>query len=54
MEPLNQPPRTPQGADLEARVQAWIAHAEHGDTWKLREQIFEEFAFFLQPSKDHK
>ena len=24
MEPLNQPPRTPQGADLEARVQAWI------------------------------
>ena len=24
MEPLNPPPKTPQGADLDARVQAWI------------------------------
>lgn len=26
-------------------VQAWIGHAMHGDTWRLREQIFEEFPF---------
>jgi retron-type reverse transcriptase len=26
-------------------VQAWIGHAMHGDTWRLREQIFENFPF---------
>jgi hypothetical protein len=26
-------------------VQAWIGHAMHGDTWRLREQIFEAFRF---------
>ena len=26
-------------------VQAWIGHAMHGDTWRLREQIFEAFPF---------
>lgn len=30
---------------VEARVKAWIAHASHGDTYRLREQIFSEFAF---------
>ena len=26
-------------------VQAWIGHAMHGDTWRLREQIFDAFPF---------
>lgn len=26
-------------------VRAWIGHAMHGDTWRLREQIFEQFPF---------
>jgi retron-type reverse transcriptase len=26
-------------------VRAWIAHAAHGDTWRLRRQIFGQFAF---------
>ena len=26
-------------------VMAWIAHASHGDTWRLREQIFEQHGF---------
>ena len=27
------------------KVRAWIAHAASGDTWRLRRQIFEQFAF---------
>jgi retron-type reverse transcriptase len=27
--------------DVDARVRAWIAHAEHADTWRLRHAIFE-------------
>jgi len=30
---------------IHPRVQAWIAHAAHGDTWGLRQQIFGQFAF---------
>ena len=26
--------------DVDARVRAWIAHAEHADTWRLRHAIF--------------
>jgi RNA-directed DNA polymerase len=26
--------------DVDARVSAWIAHAEHADTWRLRQTIF--------------
>jgi RNA-directed DNA polymerase len=26
-------------ADLDARVQGWIAHAQHGDTWGLRRSV---------------
>jgi RNA-directed DNA polymerase len=26
--------------DLKTRVRAWIAHAEHADTWRLRHSIF--------------
>ena len=28
--------------DIERRVQAWIAHAEHADTWRLRRAIFRD------------
>jgi retron-type reverse transcriptase len=31
-------------ADIQQRIRAWIAHAAHGETWKLREQIFWQFA----------
>jgi hypothetical protein len=31
--------------DVTVRVRAWIAHAEHGDTWKLRTQILGRRAF---------
>lgn len=31
--------------DLFARLQAWNAHAAHGDTWRLREQIFSQHPF---------
>lgn len=27
------------------RLQAWNAHAAHGDTWRLREQVFSQFPF---------
>jgi hypothetical protein len=27
--------------DVDARVGAWIAHAEHADTWRLRHAIFQ-------------
>lgn len=28
--------------DLERRVGAWVAHAEHADTWRLRQAIFRD------------
>jgi len=31
--------------DIQQRVQAWIAHAAHGNTWKLREGLLAQFAF---------
>jgi len=31
--------------DVQQRVQAWIAHAAHGNTWKLREGLLARFAF---------
>jgi retron-type reverse transcriptase len=30
---------------IRPRVMSWIAHASHGDTWRLREQIFEQHTF---------
>lgn len=30
-------------ADLNARVQAWLGHASFGDTWRIRESLFESF-----------
>jgi hypothetical protein len=32
-------------AEVRASVQSWIAHASHGDTWKLRRQMFKQFPF---------
>lgn len=31
--------------DIQQRVQAWIAHAAHGNTWKLRGGVLRQFAF---------
>ena len=31
---------TVTGDDVERRVRSWIAHAEHADTWRLRQSIF--------------
>ena len=31
--------------EVRPRVQAWIAHAAHGDTWRLRQQIFGQCPF---------
>jgi hypothetical protein len=31
--------------DVDSRVRAWIAHAAHGSTWKLRGQLFGQAAF---------
>ena len=31
--------------EIQCRVNAWIAHAAHGNTFRLREQLLEEFAF---------
>ncbi len=35
--------------DILPRLQSWNAHAAHGDTWRLREQIFSEFPFRKWP-----
>ncbi len=31
--------------EIRPRVHAWIGHAQHGNTWKLRERLFGQFAF---------
>ncbi len=31
--------------EVRERVRAWIAHAAHGETWKLRSQLLGQFAF---------
>jgi RNA-directed DNA polymerase len=36
-------------SDVDARVRAWIAHAEHADTWRLRHAIFRGGRF--EPAK---
>jgi hypothetical protein len=32
-------------ADITPSVQGWIAHAVHGDTYRLRRQLFSEIRF---------
>ena len=36
--------------DVERRIRAWIAHAEHADTWRLRRTIFRDGWF--DPSRE--
>ena len=36
--------------DVSQSVQSWIGHAGHGDTWRLRQRIFDEFPFVLARS----
>ncbi len=31
--------------DVSVRVQSWLGHVSHGDTWVLRERLLSEFAF---------
>jgi hypothetical protein len=31
--------------DVNRRVQAWLGHVAHGNTWVLRERLFSEFGF---------
>jgi retron-type reverse transcriptase len=31
--------------EVEQRVRAWLAHASHGNTWRLRERLLSEFSF---------
>jgi len=31
--------------EISQSINSWVAHLEHGDTWRLREKIFEEFKF---------
>jgi len=38
--------------ELHQSVQSWIAHASHGDTWKLREQIFDANPIPPKPPED--
>ncbi|MBM3726974.1 MAG: RNA-dependent DNA polymerase [Acidobacteria bacterium] len=36
---------TVAGAKIRERIRAWIGHAEHGQTFRLREQLFDSYAF---------
>ena len=40
-------------AEVEARIDAWVAHAEHADTWRLRQAIFEGGWFDVQGDSIH-
>ncbi|MFN0105878.1 MAG: reverse transcriptase/maturase family protein [Bryobacteraceae bacterium] len=33
--------------EIQQRVNSWIGHAQWGDTWRFREQLFAEFPFLL-------
>ena len=35
--------------EIQQRVNSWIGHAQWGDTWKLREQMFQQFPFPIRP-----
>jgi RNA-directed DNA polymerase len=39
---------------LNQRIQSWIAHLEHGDTWRLRQSIFQAWSFSPTPQKSIK
>ena len=31
--------------EIEQGIRAWLSHAAHGDTWKLRERLLNGFSF---------
>jgi len=33
----------PHVEEMTTSVRSWIAHAEHGDTWRLRSRIFSDY-----------
>ena len=33
-------------AEVRQRIQSWLGHAQWGDTWRLRQQMFDQVAFF--------
>ena len=35
--------------EIQQRIHSWIGHAQWGDTWKLREQMFQQFPFPIRP-----
>jgi len=38
-----------EASDVQARIGAWIAHASHADTWRLRHAIFRDGWFDMVP-----
>jgi hypothetical protein len=38
-------------AEMTTSVQCWIAHAAHGDTWRLRERLFADYP--ISPARAH-
>lgn len=40
--------------DFIARIQSWIAHADHADTYHLRQALFEGGWFEIVPGLDHR
>ena len=45
--------RTVACAEVNQRIQSWIAHAEHADTWRLRQAIFRNGMFDPFREPDH-
>ena len=39
---------------LNQRIQSWVARLEHGDTWRLRQSIFQAWSFPPPPQKSIK
>lgn len=35
--------------EMTTSVRSWIAHAEHGDTWRLRRRLFADYPLWRQP-----
>jgi hypothetical protein len=38
--------------EVRASVAAWVGHAMHGDTWRLREEIFGKFGFPVEQGEE--
>lgn len=34
--------------EVQQRINSWVGHAQWGDTWRLREQLFDQFSFPLR------